>query len=195
MKYIFNFFLIINNIITKSINYFFPYKSILYLSSKEQNIPTNITISFYIKWYLSLFLFYNYWKKNFNTINLEKKYPNKELYRIYIRDYNKYIFYDGIHSDIYNLPLIKNLFKNNNEEINKPRNLLIKYNIIVNGNELSIDEKIYFKKYDINSKIIDIFKFKGIKINEFKILKNNIEFKSYIKDIELISLKEIYSFL
>ena len=127
-------------------------------------------------------MFYNYWKKN---IDLEKKNSNKELY----------IFYDGIHSDIYNLPLIKNLFKNNNEEINKPRNLLIKYNIIVNGNELSIDEKIYFKKYDINSKIIDIFKFKGIKINEFKILKNNIEFKTSIKDIELISLKEIYSFL
>ena len=97
--------------------------------------------------------------------------------------------------DIFNINSIQNLFKINNEEINKPRNLFIKYNIFINNNELLIDDKIHYKKYDLNSKINDIFKFNGIKINEIKIFKNGIQFKTYIEDIELIRLKDIYYFL
>jgi hypothetical protein len=181
MTYILNLLLTFNNIINKIINYFFPYKSILYLSLNEQTIVNNITISFYIKWYLS-FLFSN-------------NYSNKGLFRIYIREYDKYIIYNGISDEIFNTSFIKNLFNTNNNEINKPRNLLVKYNIFINDNELLTDDKNHYKKYDLNSKIEDIIKFNGIKINNITILKNNIEFKTYIEDIELIHLKDIYHYL
>ena len=181
MIHILNLLLTFNNIFNKIINYFFPYKSILYLSLNEQTIVNNITISFYIKWYLSFLLFNNY--------------SNKGLFRIHIREYDKYIIYNGISNDLFNTSFIKNLFKTNNDEINKPRNLFVKYNIFINNKQLLTDDKIDYKKYDLNSKIEDIIKFNGIKINNITILKNNIEFKTYIEDIELIRLKDIYHYL
>ena len=100
MIHILNLLLTFNNIFNKIINYFFPYKSILYLSLNEQTIVNNITISFYIKWYLSFLLFNNY--------------SNKGLFRIHIREYDKYIIYNGISNDIFNTYFIKNLINTNN---------------------------------------------------------------------------------
>lgn len=148
-----------------------PYKSIKYINHDK---IIDITRIYYFKYLLNkIFL-----------LSDNKKY----LYQIYSKKYDKY-FIELTDMDT----IIKSdELTENSVEIKVPRSLLTKYDIKINGNKLELNDKILYKKYSSESKLVDIFKFNKIDIKEIIIYKNGTEFKKYIENIGNIQLKDIY---
>jgi hypothetical protein len=169
MQYLFDLCILIINYIIKLVNYLFPYKSIILLDNLS---IVDITWIYYLLYFIN---------------NIIPGYNSNRLYKIHLREIDKYYIYNGKLSNI-KIPIIK-------EDIKKPRNLFTKYKLFINNNELLLEEKINLKKYVTNTKLVDIFIFNGIILNELKVLKNDIEHKIYNTDIEMITIDNIYEFL
>lgn len=178
------------------INYFLPYKSILKYNNK---IVEDITIYFYLNYLINLFLNTDIYFAD-DDLNDDTKY----IYRIHIRKTDKYFIYNSNSSNssnnfnnINDLILSSKII--NDEHINQPRNLFIKYKILINNLELKLEDKIFYKKHNSNTKLVDIFKFNNInnleKIEEIIIYKNEKEFKRYNSDILELTIKDIYIYL
>jgi hypothetical protein len=171
-------FIFLINMITKINIYLFPYISIILFN---QDILSNITFYYYIYYY-----FY-YLVLPFSLLNDNNCY----LFRIHIREQDKYYIYKGT---ILNL-ILNRLSINNIDVITQPRNLFIKYKILINGLELNLEDKILFKKYHGNSKLIDVLKFNTIKLNELVIFKNDTEIKKYSSDVDKVMISDICMYL
>jgi len=169
------------DIITKIINYLFPYKSMILLFSEE--VQFNITYYYYLYYYFYYFYYFFYLLLLDDDIN--------EIIRIHIREQDKYYIYKGT---ILNL-LLNGINVDNLNVITHPRNLLIKYKILINGLELKLEDKILYKKYYGDSKLIDVLKFHGIKLNELVIFKNDKEIKKYSNDVDKLVISDICMYL
>jgi hypothetical protein len=175
-------FIFFIKIITKITNYFFPYKSIILLFNED--ILINITVYYYFCYYFYYFYYFLYLPLEDDNIY--------DVIRIHIRESDKYYIYKGTISN-----LLLNGLNNTNLDIStQPRNLFIKYKILINGLELKLEDKIFYKKYYDNTKLIDILRFDGIKLNELIILKNDNEHKKYSdKDVDKLMISDICMYL
>ena len=183
------------------INYFLPYKSVL---KYNNNKIEDITIFFYLNYFLNLYFntdLYLYLLDDDlnndinNDINYHINYDiNNDIYRIQIRKTDRYFIYSGK----FNSLIFSNKI-NDDDNINQPRNLFIKYKIFINGLELKLEDKILCKKHYSNTKLVDFFKFNKIinleKMEELIIYKNDKEFKKYNSDIFELTIKDIYIYL
>ncbi len=90
-----------------------------------------------------------------------------------------------------------NKIRETSEKINPPRSLFIKYTVLVNNSELSINDKVLYKKYASGTKVVDMLKFNGIDLKNLKVLKNDKEFKIWSTDHDLDSIlvDDIYPYL
>jgi len=83
------------------------------------------------------------------------------------------------------------------EKINPPRSLFIRYTMLINDAEVSINDKVLYKKYAAGTKVVDMLKFNGIEVNNLKVIKNGSEFKSWSKEqiIDDVLVDDIYPYL
>lgn len=178
------------------INYFLPYKSILKYNNK---IVDDMTIYFYLNYLINLFL-----NTDIYFIDDDLNDDINYIYRIHIRKTDKYFIYNSNSSNSSNnFNNINDLIFSskivNDDNINQPRNLFIKYKILINNLELKLEDKIFCKKHYSNTKLVDIFKFNNInnleKIEDIIIYKNEKEFKRYNSDILELTIKDIYIYL
>ena len=116
----------------------------------------------------------------------------KKKYQVHLKTFDKiFILYTSQSELIYKHQTIREI----SEKVNPPRSLFIKYDVIVNGRKLSIDEKVFFKKYADGTKVLDMLEFNGIKLTELKVVKNNVDFKIWKEHLEDIGIEEIYAYL
>ena len=166
------YYIIINIIV-------FVYMIIPFVSVKviTNNNIEDITYSFGLKYLFNKIIMHDHRKKK---------------YQVHLKTFDKiFILYTSQSELIYKHNTIREI----SEKVNPPRSLFIKYDVIVNGRELSIDEKVFFKKYADGTKVLDMLEFNGIKLTELKVLKNNVDFKIWKEHIEDIGIEEIYAYL
>lgn len=154
-----------------------PYISIKVLNSENiKDITTSIKLRYIFKYFL----------------NLDKK--NKQ-YQIHSRTYDKiFILNTNIDSIVNNHKMICE----KSEKINPARSLFIKYSVFINNDELSINDKLYYKKYAYGTYLVDICKFNGIgRIDILQVLKNDTKFKIWTneQDIYNVLIDDIYIYL
>ncbi len=141
--------------------------SIIPFSSVKVDGPNGIedvSISFSIKYVLAKILLHDL---------TEKKY------QVHLKTFDKIFILNT------NIPYLinhHNKIRESSEKINPPRSLMIKYTVLINGSEVSINDKVLYKKYASGTRIVDMLKFNGIELKDLKILKNGKEFKTWIKD-------------
>jgi hypothetical protein len=156
--------------------------SIIPFSSVKVDGPNGIedvSISFSIKYILAKILLHDL---------TEKKY------QVHLKTFDKIFILTT------NIPYLihhHNQIRETSEKINPPRALFIKYTILVNDSELSISDKVLYKKYAAGTRVVDMLKFNGIQLSDLKVLKNGIQFKSWLKEQELddILVEDIYPYL
>jgi hypothetical protein len=154
--------------------------SIIPFSSVKVDGPNGIedvSISFSVKYLFSKILLHDL---------TEKKY------QVHLKTFDKIFILTT------NIPYLINNHNNireASEKINPPRSLFIKYTILVNNSELSINDKVLYKKYAAGTKVVDMLKFNGIVLKDLKVLKNDKEFKIWSKDIDHILVDDIYPYL
>jgi len=194
--YFMNIMMFFIDVFNTIINYFLPYKSIL---KYDNEIVEDITIYYYLNYLINLFLNTDIYFTN-DDLNDDINY----IYRIHIRKTDKYFIYNSNFSNSSNnFNNINDLIFSskiiNDDNINQPRNLFIKYKILINNLELQLEDKIFCKKHNSSTKLVDIFKFNNInnleKIEEIIIYKNEKEFKRYNSDILELTIKDIYIYL
>jgi hypothetical protein len=113
-------------------------------------------------------------------------------YQVHLKTFDKiFILETSINQLINSHHTIKEL----SEKLNPPRSLFIKYDVLINGYKLEIDQKVFFKKYADGTKIIDMLKFNGLVLQELKILKNNEEFKTWSENLNELTIEQIYPYL
>ncbi len=117
----------------------------------------------------------------------------KKKYQVHLKTFDKIFILDT------NIPYLihhHNKIKETSEKMNPPRSLLVKYTILINGLEVSIADKVLYKKYATGTKVIDMLKFNGVELNDLKILKNNKDFKRWSKEeFNDILVDDIYPYL
>jgi hypothetical protein len=154
--------------------------SIIPFSSVKVDGPNgieDISISFTTRYLLSNFLSHDL---------TEKKY------QVHLKTFDKIFILTT------NIPYLinhHNKIREISEKITPPRSLFIKYTVLINGFEVSIGDKVLYKKYAVGTRIVDMLKFNGIKLNNLKILKNDKEFKTWSTDFYDILVDDIYPFL
>jgi hypothetical protein len=109
-------------------------------------------------------------KKSILPIGLKKSsyLHNNHIYQFHIKDTNKYYI---ITTTIFNI------FTNNiilpKESIQLPRKLLTPvYDIYVNGNLLSVDDKIYYKNHHSANNLFHVFNFNNVELKDIIIYDN-----------------------
>jgi hypothetical protein len=160
---------------THNIKSYIKYDKVLYLCHDKIK---DITILYYFFIFIRISFLFN-------------EYNNEYIYSYYDMNKNKYF--------IKKTTLNKLIYKQEDivetGEINKPRNLFIKYSVKVNNCILDTNEKIHYKKYDKECNLLDVFKFNNINIKEIIIYKNIDEHKKYIEHFDTIKVKDIYEYL
>jgi len=116
----------------------------------------------------------------------------KKKYQVHLKTFDKIFI---LNTNISDLIYHHNKIRESSEKINPPRSLMVKYTILVNGCEVSVADKVLYKKYAAGTKIIDMLKFNGIGLKDLKILKNNKEFKTWSNDLDSIVIDDIYPYL
>ena len=118
----------------------------------------------------------------------------KKKYQVHLKTFDKIFI---INTSIYQLINSHHTIRESSEKLNPPRSLFIKYDILVNNKELSIDQKVFFKKYADGTKIVDMLEFNGIILSELKVLKNNKDFKLWDlnSNLEELTIEQIYPYL
>lgn len=167
------YYLVINSIFF--INSIIPFISVKVINS---NNVEDISISFAFRYLLNKFI----------PCDISKK-----KYQVHLKTFDKIFILNTSLSDlIYKHNLICEL----SEKLNPPRSLFIKYNILINGQDLSIDQKNFYKKYADGTKVIDMLKFNGIRLENLKVLKNTQEFKIWtVNNVEELEIGDIYPYL
>lgn len=148
-----------------------PYQSIKYI---DHDKVIDITWYYYFL-YIGAFCF--------NRLN------DTKLYQIHIKKSDKIYIIDTT------MITLINYYDQENNDIVFPRSLLIKYSIKINNEFLDINDKIYYKKYCQDSRLIDVFKFNSINLEEIVIYKNNVELYKYQDNINTIYMRDIYIYL
>jgi hypothetical protein len=151
-----------------------PFSSVKVIES--QGIE-DISISFACKYLLSRIIFTD---------------KSKKKYQVHLKTFDKIFILD---TSIHQLINSHHTIRESSEKLNPPRSLFIKYDVLVNDQELSIDEKVFFKKYADGTKIIDMLKFNQINLQNLKILKNNKEFKTWTENLDEMTIEQIYPYL
>jgi len=151
-----------------------PFSSVKVIESQRIE---DISISFSFKYLLSRILFSD---------------KSKKKYQVHLKTFDKIFILD---TSIDELIKSHHTIRELSEKLNPPRSLFIKYDILINDQELSIDEKVFFKKYADGTKIIDMLKFNEINLKNLKILKNNKEFKTWTENLDELTIEQIYPYL
>ena len=118
----------------------------------------------------------------------------EKKYQVHLKTFDKiFILTTNIPYLIHHYKQIREI----SEKINPPRSFFIKYTVLINDAEVSINDKILYKKYASGTRVIDMLKFNGIEVNNLKIIKNGKEFKSWSKEQMLndVQVDDIYPFL
>lgn len=139
-------------------------------------------------------VFDNTWYYTFRFLIRHFYYPdnNIRLHLVHLKNQDKiYILNTSMLYIFCNYDLLMEM----GETINPPRSLFIKYKIFVNGKELNLEEKIYYKKFSPSTKIKDICSFSNYIIDELQIYKNGDEYKKWTNELETLEIKEIYNYL
>jgi hypothetical protein len=118
----------------------------------------------------------------------------EKKYQVHLKTFDKIFI---LNTNIPYLIKYHNQIRETSEKINPPRSLMIKYTVLINGLEVSITDKVLYKKYATGTKIVDMLKFNGIKLDSLTVLKNGKEFKTWTKDQELDNslVDDIYPYL
>lgn len=115
----------------------------------------------------------------------------KYVYQLYYKETNKYYILITTLSDIINHTV--NIPK---DEPEKPRSLTDRLaKIYVNGNELTMRERIYYKNHHPDNTLFYVFKFNDIHISNIIIKKNDEIIKIYDKNFEILTLRDIIQYL
>lgn len=157
----------------------FVYMMTPYISVKviNKNGVQDLSYIFAFKYLLNRFLYYDLTKKK---------------YQVHLKTLDKLFI---LHTSESELIHKHKAICEASEILNPPRSLFTKYDIFVNGTELSIDQKAIFKKYAEGTNICDMFEFNGIKLLDLKVLKNNKHFKAWDDKLEELTIEAIYPYL
>jgi len=117
---------------------------------------------------------------------------SKKKYQVHLKTFDKIFI---LETSMYQLINSHHTIQEKSEKLNPPRSLFIKYDVLINGHKLSIDQKVFFKKYADETKIIDMLKFNGLNLQELQILKNNEEFKTWSDNLNELIIEQIYPYL
>jgi hypothetical protein len=117
---------------------------------------------------------------------------SKKKYQVHLKTFDKIFI---LETSMHQLINSHHTIQETSEKFNPPRALFIKYDVLINGNKLSIDQKVFFKKYADETKIIDMLKFNGLSLQELQILKNNNLFKTWSDNLNELTIEQIYPYL
>lgn len=169
------YYILIN--IIMFMNMLMPFVSVKVLT--DDSVEDN-SYSFALKYLLGCALFYN---------------SEKMKYQVHLKTLDKIFILYTSESELIQK---HHTICETSEKFNPPRSLFVKYDVIVNGCELTIDQKILFKKYSEGTNICDMLEFNGIKLLDLKVIKNGSQFKiwdSNSENLKELKIEEIYPYL
>lgn len=115
----------------------------------------------------------------------------KHMYQLYHKQTDKYYILQTTLSDIINHTIT--LPENTPE---KPRSLANKLaKIYVNGQELTMKERVYYKNHHVDNVLFYVFKFNNVNIKSIVIKKHNQIAEVYDKNFETLTLRNIMQYL